>query len=110
MRTKICPNGRLIERRRVHGVAGALPLVAIDEPVGAMLGHEGVLDDDVLAPCSLEPRDVPGVVDAVVAPRQEERPHLGGLALDSSGGTKPPRNTQLQWSHPDENDHRPLTR
>ena len=44
----------------------------------AVLGNEGIVHDDVLAPGSGQTRDAPGVVDRVVAVGQEECPHVAG--------------------------------
>ena len=53
----------------------------VDEAQRAVLGHEDVLDDDVVAAGAAQADGVPDVLDLVVGPRQQERPEVDRRAL-----------------------------
>src|SRR5256885_3843400 len=64
------------------------------EVVAPVLGHEGVLDDEVVAAGPLQSHDVPHVVDAVVGPGHDEgrQPRLAVRTQDR-------KSTRLNSSH-----------
>jgi hypothetical protein len=53
-------------------LAGADAVEIVDPPEPAILRHEGILYDDVVAAGGFETRDVPGIDDLVIGARQEE--------------------------------------
>ena len=52
-----------------------------------MLGDEGILDNDILAPCSCETSHIPVVVNAIVCARQEEGAKIRGLLFVNGDGS-----------------------
>ncbi|MNF29719.1 hypothetical protein D3C84_104320 [compost metagenome] len=69
-----------VQRRRVQRAAGVGRVVVLLGGVGAVEGHEGVLDHDVVAAGAAQADHVPVALDAEIALRHQEGPVAVALA------------------------------
>ena len=67
------PEGNLVERRGEGVAAGVGAVEAVGSLVRPVLGDEGVLDDHIVAAGALQTHGVPGVLDAEIRARHQDK-------------------------------------
>src|SRR2546427_457504 len=77
-RRKDEPEGQAVEWRVVDDGAGIRQIERIAVRVGPVLGHEGIVHHQILAPGAAEPDRIPRVVDRVVRAWDQKGPRVRG--------------------------------